>query len=40
TAHKNHSTLKETAVQLGYITPEDFDNWLKPEDMVGDIKID
>jgi len=40
TAHKNGSTLKETAVQLGYITPEDFDNWLKPEDMVGEIKID
>jgi fumarate hydratase class II len=39
TAHKNGSTLKETAVQLGYITPEDFDNWLKPEDMVGDINI-
>ncbi|RZK52143.1 MAG: class II fumarate hydratase, partial [Hymenobacter sp.] len=38
TAHKNGSTLKETAVQLGYITPEDFDKWLKPEDMVGDIK--
>nr|GFD10938.1 fumarate hydratase 1, mitochondrial isoform X2 [Tanacetum cinerariifolium] len=38
TAHKNGSTLKETAVQLGYITPEDFDQWLKPEDMVGEIK--
>jgi fumarate hydratase class II len=40
TAHKNGSTLKETAVELGYITPEDFDKWLKPEDMVGEIKID
>ncbi|TDN36147.1 class II fumarate hydratase [Hymenobacter sp. UV11] len=39
TAHKNNSTLKETAVQLGYVTPEEFDQWLKPEDMVGDINI-
>jgi fumarate hydratase class II len=38
TAHKNGSTLKETAVALGYITPEDFDAWVKPEDMVGDNK--
>jgi fumarate hydratase class II len=37
TAHKNHSTLKETAVQLGYLTPEEFDAWVKPEDMVGEI---
>jgi len=35
TAHKNGSTLKETAVQLGYLTPEEFDQWVKPEDMVG-----
>ncbi len=39
TAHKNHSTLKETAVQLGYVTPEQFDQWLKPEDMVGEINV-
>ncbi|MGI4873941.1 MAG: class II fumarate hydratase [Janthinobacterium lividum] len=38
TAHKNHSTLKETAVKLGYVTAEDFDQWLKPEDMVGEVK--
>jgi fumarate hydratase, class II len=35
TAHKNHSTLKETAVNLGYLTAEEFDEWVKPEDMVG-----
>jgi fumarate hydratase class II len=39
TAHKNNSTLKETAVQLGYVTPEEFDQWLKPEDMVGEINV-
>lgn len=34
TAHKNGSTLKEAAVALGYVSPEDFDAWVKPEDMV------
>jgi len=35
TAHKNGTTLKEEAVNLGYVTAEEFDNWVKPEDMVG-----
>lgn len=35
TAHKNGSTLKETALQLGYLTEEEFDKWVKPEDMLG-----
>ncbi|WP_266365080.1 class II fumarate hydratase [Tellurirhabdus rosea] len=35
TAHKNGSTLKETAVALGYLTPEEFDQWVVPGDMVG-----
>ncbi len=38
TAHKNGTTLKEEAVRLGYVTPEDFDGWVKPEDMVGSLK--
>jgi len=38
TAHKEHKTLKQTAVDLGYLTPEQFDEWVKPEEMVGDIK--
>ena len=38
TAHKNGSTLKETALQLGYLTAEQFEEWLKPEDMVGEVK--
>jgi fumarate hydratase class II len=37
TAHKNGSTLKETAIALGYVTAEQFDEWVKPEDMCGDI---
>jgi fumarate hydratase class II len=38
TAHKNGTTLKDEAVRLGYVTPEDFDAWVKPEDMVGSLK--
>ncbi|MCG9792823.1 class II fumarate hydratase [Flavobacterium algicola] len=34
TAHKNGTTLKEEAVRLGYVTADDFDEWVKPEDMV------
>lgn len=35
TAHREGATLKETAVKLGYLTPEEFDQWVRPEDMVG-----
>ncbi|WP_337041215.1 class II fumarate hydratase [Emticicia sp. 17c] len=38
TAHKTGSTLKETAIRLGYLTAEEFDEWVKPEDMVGSLK--
>ncbi|HPF10707.1 MAG TPA: class II fumarate hydratase [Flavobacteriaceae bacterium] len=37
TAHKNGTTLKEEAVNLGYLTAEEFDAWVRPEDMVGDL---
>lgn len=33
-AHKNGTTLKEEAVRLGYVSPEEFDAWVKPENMV------
>ena len=39
TAHKNGSTLKETAISLGYLTAEEFDVWVKPENMVGEINL-
>ena len=35
TAHKEGTTLKEMAVKLGYVTPEEFDAWVKPYEMVG-----
>jgi len=38
TAHKNGTTLKEEAINLGYVTAEDYDDWVKPEDMVGNLK--
>ncbi len=33
-AHRENKTLKETAVGLGYLTEKEFDEWVKPEDMV------
>jgi fumarate hydratase class II len=35
TAHKQGKTLKQTAIDLGYVTAEQFDEWVKPEEMVG-----
>jgi len=34
-AHTEGTTLKEMAVKLGYVTPDQFDEWVKPENMVG-----
>ena len=34
-AHKNGTTLKEESVNLGYLTSEEYDAWVKPEDMCG-----
>jgi fumarate hydratase, class II len=36
-AHKEGTTLKEMAVRLGYVTPEQFDQWVDPSQMVGKI---
>ena len=38
TAHKNGTTLREEAIRLGYVSEEEYDNWVKPEDMVGGLK--
>lgn len=37
TAHKKGQTLKETAIELGYVTAEEFDAWVDPKTMVGDL---
>ena len=34
TAHQNGTTLKVEAVRLGHVTEEEFDQWVRPEDMV------
>jgi len=34
TAHANNSTLKETAIKLGLLTAEQFDEYVKPEEMI------
>lgn len=38
TAHKNGTTLREEAINLGLLTAEQFDEWVRPEDMVGSLK--
>ncbi len=38
TAHNNGTTLREEAVNLGYVTAEEYDEWVKPEEMVGSLK--
>ena len=35
TAHKKGLTLKESAIMLGLLTEEQFDEWVKPENMLG-----
>ncbi|MGK0407497.1 MAG: fumarate hydratase class II [Roseivirga sp.] len=35
TAYENGTTLKEESINLGYTTAEEFDAWVKPEDMIG-----
>lgn len=34
-AHKNNLTLKEAALQLKYVTEEQYHQWVRPEDMIG-----
>ncbi len=38
TAHENGTRLKDEAINLGYVTAEQFDEWVKPEDMIGSLK--
>ena len=34
-AHKKGQTLKQAAVESGYLTAEEFDRWIVPEEMIG-----
>lgn len=38
TAHKEGKTLKQTSIDLGLLTAEQFDEWVKPADMTGSLK--
>ncbi|MDA8596551.1 class II fumarate hydratase [Flavobacteriaceae bacterium] len=38
TAHQNGTTLKEEAIRLGYVTPEEYDLWVIPSNMTGSLK--
>ncbi|MBI3500249.1 MAG: class II fumarate hydratase [Bacteroidetes bacterium] len=37
-AHKENKTLKQAAIELGLVTAEQFDQWVRPEDMTGSLK--
>jgi len=34
TAHANGTTLREEAINLGYLTADQFNQWVRPEDML------
>ena len=36
-AHKENKTLRETAIELGLLTSEQFDQWVVPKNMVGNL---
>ncbi len=38
TALKSGTSLREAAINLGLVTNEQFDQWVKPEDMIGSLK--
>lgn len=37
-AHANGTTLREEAILSGLVTEEQFDEWVRPEDMIGSLK--
>lgn len=36
-AHKENKTLREAAVELGFLSSDEFSKWVKPEEMVGSL---
>ena len=38
-AYKEDTTLKKAAIELGYLTAEQFDAWVVPANMVGDLNV-
>jgi fumarate hydratase class II len=37
-AYREDKSLRETAAELGYVEPADFDKWVRPEDMTGPLE--
>jgi fumarate hydratase class II len=37
TAHENGTTLREESIALGFVSGDEFDQWVKPEEMCGEI---
>jgi fumarate hydratase, class II len=37
-AHKEGTTLRQAAIELGLLTNEQYDEWVKPEEMIGSLK--
>jgi fumarate hydratase class II len=38
-AHKENKTLREAALELGLLTAEQFDKWVQPANMVGNLQV-
>ncbi len=38
TAHENGTSLKEESINLGFLSAEEFDQWVRPEEMIGSLK--
>ncbi len=37
-AYKEDKTLKQAAIELGYLTEKEFNEWVRPENMIGSLK--
>ena len=37
-AYQENKTLREAAIESGYVTAEEFDRWVDPSKMVGEIE--
>ena len=37
TAHENGTTLRQESINLGFLSGEEFDQWVRPEDMCGSL---
>lgn len=38
-AYNDNTTLKDAAIELGFLTAEEFDQWVRPENMCGDTEL-